>query len=72
MQNVWETKEDPQKEEFRRYLEKNGVIDTLAKIFTQLNELEDKPQNPLEYIRKQFGHPQEYEKLNAENDDLKR
>lgn len=39
------------REEFRKYLEKNGVTDALTKVLVNLYEEPDKPEDALEYIR---------------------
>jgi hypothetical protein len=41
---------DQKKEDFRVYLEKNGIIDALTKVLVGLYEESDKPENPVEYI----------------------
>ncbi|CAH1173678.1 unnamed protein product [Phaedon cochleariae] len=38
------------REEFRKYLEKNGIMDALTKVLVNLYEEVDKPENALEYI----------------------
>jgi len=47
---------DSKKEEFRKYLEKTGVLDTLTKILVSLYEEPDKPNNPLDFLRKHVTH----------------
>ncbi len=42
------------KEDFRRYLERNGVVDTLTKVLVGLYEEPEKPDNPTEYIKTFF------------------
>lgn len=37
------------REEFRKYLEKNGVMDALTKVLVNLYEEEKKPEDALEY-----------------------
>ncbi|XP_050294426.1 c-Myc-binding protein homolog [Anthonomus grandis grandis] len=39
------------REEFRKYLEKNGVMDALTRVLVNLYEEADKPDDALEYIR---------------------
>ncbi len=41
---------DQRKEEFRRYLERSGVIDALTKVLVGLYEDPEKPANALEYV----------------------
>lgn len=38
------------REEFRRYLEKSGVMDALTKVLVCLYEEPDKPSDPLQYL----------------------
>ncbi|KAJ3069245.1 hypothetical protein HK102_006967, partial [Quaeritorhiza haematococci] len=38
---------DQKKEDFRRYLEKNGIIDALTKVLVGLYEETEKPDNPI-------------------------
>ncbi|KAK4881618.1 hypothetical protein RN001_004937 [Aquatica leii] len=38
------------REEFRKYLEKTGVMDALTKVLVSLYEEPDKPENAVEYI----------------------
>ncbi|KAJ8984256.1 hypothetical protein NQ317_007488 [Molorchus minor] len=38
------------REEFRKYLEKNGIMDALTKVLVNLYEEVDKPEEPLQYI----------------------
>ena len=65
---------EQKKEEFRKYLEKAGVIDQLTKVLVGLYEETEKPQNVIEFIKKSLGAPSDtdYEQLLAENQDLKR
>lgn len=79
---------DSKKEEFRKYLEKAGVIDQLTRVLVGLYEEPEKPGNAIEYylslisyVKKYLGSPVdidvdklklEYEKLKDENIRLKR
>lgn len=56
---------DSKREEFRKYLERAGVMDALTKVLVMLYEEVDKPQDALEYpfaydsscsIRKAYFH----------------
>nr|CAI5842511.1 unnamed protein product [Callosobruchus analis] len=38
------------REEFRKYLEKNGIMDALTKVLVNLYEEPDKPEDALQYI----------------------
>merc|ERR1712224_1114603 len=49
---------DSQKEEFRKYLEKNGVISQLSRVLVGLYEEPERPVNAVEYIKKYLGAPQ--------------
>ena len=40
---------DSKKEEFRKYLEKGGVIDEMTKVLVSLYEEPEKPGNAVEY-----------------------
>ncbi|KAI3385818.1 hypothetical protein SNEBB_002241 [Seison nebaliae] len=46
---------DKKKEEFRKYLERCGVVDALTKILVNLYEEPEKPNNPIDVIKKYFG-----------------
>ncbi len=48
---------EQKKEEFRKYLEKAGVIDQLTKVLVGLYEEPDKPNNAIEHIKKCLGAP---------------
>ncbi|GIQ89910.1 associate of Myc 1 related protein [Kipferlia bialata] len=50
MENV-----DQKKEHFRRYLERNGVIDAFTKVLCALYEEPEHPANALEYVRQYLG-----------------
>ncbi len=49
-------KKNPQ-EEFRKYLEKSNVIDALTKVLVTLYEEPDRPEKPVEFIKKALGGP---------------
>ena len=65
---------EQKKEEFRKYLEKNGVIDQLTKVLVGLYEEPEKPGNVTDFIKKSLGAPSDtdIEGLIAENEELKR
>ena len=65
---------EQKKEEFRKYLEKAGVIDQLTKVLVGLYEETEKPQNVIEFIKKSLGAPSDtdFEQLMSENEELKR
>merc|ERR1711896_112842 len=64
------------KEEFRKYLEKSGILDQLTRVLVGLYEEPEKPNNAIDFIKKYLGSPTdidveklkiEYEKLRDEN-----
>ncbi len=65
---------EQKKEEFRKYLERAGVIDNLTKVLVGLYEEPEKPGNAIEFIKKCLGAPSDtdVESLKAENEELKR
>ena len=65
---------EQKKEEFRKYLERAGVIDNLTKVLVGLYEEPEKPGNAIEFIKKCLGAPSDtdVESLKAENEDLHR
>ncbi|KAM9723390.1 c-Myc-binding protein-like [Menidia menidia] len=46
---------DSKREQFRRYLEKAGVVDSLTSVFVSLYEQQEKPNNALEFIKQHLG-----------------
>lgn len=64
---------ESKKEEFRKYLEKTGVIDHLTRALVGLYEEGDKPGNSIEYLKKNLGAPVEVDtvKLKAELEKVK-
>jgi len=62
-----------EKEEFRNYLEKSGVIDSLTKVLVGLYEEPEKPSDALDFIRKHLGSAIgiDIDALRQENQDLK-
>lgn len=65
---------EQKKEEFRKFLEKTGVIDQLTKVLVGLYEEPEKPQNAVEFIKRSLGAPQDNDtdQLKADNEELKR
>ena len=57
---------EQRKEEFQKYLEKNGVVDALTKVLVGLYEQPEKPQSAIEFIKEYLGAPAgvDVEKLN--------
>lgn len=46
---------DSKRDEFRKFLERSGLIDLVSKCFIKLYEETDKPENPIEYFRENIG-----------------
>ena len=67
--------QDAKKEEFKKYLEKAGVLEVLTKSLVSLYEEPDKPGDAVSYLKKSVGGTEndkaEIEKLQAENAELK-
>ncbi|TNV72145.1 hypothetical protein FGO68_gene16855 [Halteria grandinella] len=65
---------EQKKEEFRKYLEKSGVVDQLTKVLVGLYEEPEKPTHAVDFIKKCLGAPSDtdIDVLRADNDDLKR
>lgn len=64
---------ESKKEEFRKYLEKSNVIDALTKVLVNLYEEPEKPDKPVEFIKRALGGPSQtdYDQLKEENTQLK-
>ena len=65
---------DSKKEEFRKYLEKSGVIDALTKVLVGLYEEPERPPNAVDYIKRYMGAPTgvDVEALRVENEGLRK
>lgn len=66
---------DSRREEFRKYLEKAGVLDALSKALVGLYEEPERPSDALEYLRQHLQmapDPRESEGLKQELTDLSR
>jgi len=46
---------DSKREEFRKYLEKAGVLDALTKVLVGLYEEPEKPNNALDFLKQHIG-----------------
>ncbi|CAL8249034.1 unnamed protein product [Lota lota] len=46
---------DSKREQFRRYLEKGGVMDSLTGVLVSLYEQPEKPSNALDFLKQQLG-----------------
>jgi len=62
---------DSKREEFRKYLEKAGILDALAKILTSLYEEQDKPADALEYLKHNLKVTPEVHSMHREIDELR-
>ncbi|KAL7382107.1 hypothetical protein ABVT39_017001 [Epinephelus coioides] len=65
---------ESKREQFRRYLEKSGVLDTITRVLVSLYEETDKPDNALDFIKLHLGaaalEPADAEALRMELSDL--
>ncbi|XP_050529534.1 c-Myc-binding protein-like [Daktulosphaira vitifoliae] len=43
---------ESRREEFQEYLERSGVLDTITKVFLMLYEEPERPDNPIDYVRR--------------------
>ncbi|VDP20885.1 unnamed protein product [Echinostoma caproni] len=66
---------DSKREEFRKYLEKAGVLDSLTRVLVGLYEEPSKPDNALEFIKKHLQadgpDPAEFEAMRVELAELR-
>ncbi|XP_061574465.1 c-Myc-binding protein-like [Cololabis saira] len=46
---------DSKREQFRRYLEKAGVVDSLTSVLVSLYEKPERPPNALEFVKQNLG-----------------
>ncbi|KAG5467666.1 hypothetical protein CUR178_01312 [Leishmania enriettii] len=60
---------EAKKEEFRKYLESTQVVDALTRVLVNLYEEEEKPEDPVDYIKRVLGGASaaDYEALQHEN-----
>lgn len=69
------TAQDVKKEEFRKYLDKGGVIELLTKALVALYEEPEKPNDAVQFLRSNMGagilEKQQLEELEKENKELK-
>ncbi|CAL1585109.1 unnamed protein product [Knipowitschia caucasica] len=70
----YRTSNESKREQFRRYLEKSGILDTLTSVLVALYEENDKPNNALDFIKLHLGaagpEPADTEALRMELSDL--
>ena len=66
--------QDSQKEEFRKYLEKTGVISQLTRVLVGLYEEADRPNQAIDYVKKHLGSPSgiDIDDIKTENEELKK
>ena len=64
---------ESKKEEFRKYLEKSGVIDAFTKVLVGLYEEPDRPPNAIDYVKKYLGAPVgvDVDVVRAENEEMR-
>ena len=64
---------ESKREEFRRYLDEGGVLDSLTRVLVALYEEPESPEDPLQFIVSFLGSPNgvDVESLQKENEDLK-
>uniref|UniRef100_A0A672KBM7 MYC binding protein n=1 Tax=Sinocyclocheilus grahami TaxID=75366 RepID=A0A672KBM7_SINGR len=63
---------ESKREQFRRYLEKAGVLDSLTNVLVALYEETEKPSNALEYPYTALNTlQQKYDQLTEENKELR-
>ena len=64
---------ESKKQEFRKYLEKSGVIDALTKVLVGLYEEPERPPNAVDYIMRYMGAPTgiDVEAIRTENEKLR-
>jgi hypothetical protein len=60
------------REQFRKYLDDGGVLDSLTRVLVALYEEPESPEDALEYIKQFLGSPQgiDVESLQRENEEL--
>merc|ERR1712212_1106952 len=60
---------DVRREEFRKYLEKEGILESLTKVLVALYEEPDKPSDALSFVRNNFASS-EMQTMRAQVDNL--
>lgn len=67
---------ESKRDEFKRYLEKSGVMDSLTRVLVSLYEEADRPANAIEYFLEKLanGNPakKELESLQEEMNEMKK
>ena len=69
---IFQKAPDVKKEEYKKYLEKNGVTDALTKVLVGLYEEPERPSNAIDYIKKHLSGVNEVDALKKENEELKK
>lgn len=66
--------QDNKREEFRKYLEDSGLLDSITKVLNHLYENFDPQVDPLQYVKDHLGNPEgvNVEELKAKNESLKK
>ncbi|KAM8846579.1 C-Myc-binding protein [Synchiropus splendidus] len=62
---------DSRREQFRKYLEKGGVVDGLTNVLVTMYEQPEKPADPLEFLKTHLGVALGDEELQQEVHDLR-
>ena len=64
---------DSKKEEYRKYLERTGVLSALTQVMVGLYEEPERPADAIGYIKRHLGAPQsvDIEGIKRENDQLR-
>ena len=57
---------ETKKDDFRKYLEKSSVIDSLTKALVALYEEPNRPEKPIEFVQKKLGGRTEAEFVELE------
>lgn len=65
---------ESKREEYRKYLEKSGVIDQLTRVLVELYEEPNKPENAIDFVKKYLGSPSDVDldSLKVEHSKLKK
>eukprot|EP01084_Bolivina_argentea_P309164 534744_1 len=60
-------------EEFRKYLEKNGVVDAITKVLVGLYDEPERPPNVVDYVKRYIGAPTgvDVDAMRLHNNELK-
>eukprot|EP01084_Bolivina_argentea_P309165 534745_1 len=64
---------EARKEEFRKYLEKNGVVDAITKVLVGLYDEPERPPNVVDYVKRYIGAPTgvDVDAMRLHNNELK-